>query len=123
MSHIVRAPIKLKNREHLRTAAEKLGCTIGAEGSYRIGGAQVQGLSIKLPGWTNPIVVTEAGEIGYDNWGGRWGSQEKLDELCQEYAITAAEVEAQLHNMSIAVTRDVKTGVAEVTMQKVKVSL
>ena len=51
---------------------------------------------MKLPGWHYPAVIdVAAGDIKFDNYGGKWGKQEELDKLLQAYAVEKAKAEAR----------------------------
>jgi len=58
--------------------------------------AEVAGLGVQLPDWKYLAVCqVDTGEIRYDNYGGRWGEQQHLDQFLQAYAIERAKAEAR----------------------------
>ena len=69
------------------------------------------GLGIELPHWKYPVVATSdkagklTGQLRYDNYNGRWGSQEFLDQFLQIYAVEKAKIEARKKGHSIIVQR------------------
>jgi hypothetical protein len=52
-----------------------------------------------------PIVIdTTSGTLSYDNYGGSWGEQQKLDQFVQAYAVAKARQDAHRRGYSIAET-------------------
>lgn len=99
MSHTVKVAVKMKNLDALNAAIDKLGLTrIGgreAENHRLWGGSEQNGIGVKLPGWQYPVVINPTtGEAVYDNFGGHWGAQDTLDQLCQEYAAQEVTMQA-----------------------------
>ena len=61
-----------------------------------------QGSGIELPHWKYPVVAnTETGQLRYDNYNGRWGSQEFLDQFLQMYAVETTKIEARRKGHSV----------------------
>lgn len=90
MSHIVKCKVEMKNVDCLNRAIRHLGLeNLGNRKQHQLfGGQKADGIAVKLPGWTYPVVINpESGEAVYDNYGGNWGKQEELDKLVQRYAI------------------------------------
>jgi len=51
---------------------------------------------VQLPGWHYPVVCDlTSGQLKFDNFNERWGSQEKLDTFLQAYAVERAKIEAR----------------------------
>ena len=62
----------------------------------------VHGLAVRLRDWKYPVVFdTATGETRYDNYGGHWGKQERLDEFLQAYAVERAKIEARRSGYSV----------------------
>ena len=65
------------------------------------------GLGIELPHWKYPVVATSddsgqlTGQLRFDNYNGRWGSQEFLDQFLQLYAVEKAKIEARKKGHSV----------------------
>ena len=58
---------------------------------------------MQLPDWQYPVVCDLAsGQVQYDNFGGHWGDQKKLDALVQAYAIEKCRIEARKKGHSVA---------------------
>lgn len=88
MSHIITSEIKVseQNLRYLRNAVEEdmKGEWMG-EGTARLFSETVRGNRFKLPGWKYPVVVTDKGDLQYDNYDGNWGEQEYLDQTLQHF--------------------------------------
>jgi hypothetical protein len=58
--------------------------------------SQATGLAVQLPKWRYPAVCDcSNGQVHYDNFGGHWGEQAKLDQFLQAYAVERAKAEAR----------------------------
>lgn len=113
MSHIVQAALKLTERKHLLAAIEQLGLKNLGEARHKLySGNYVQGLGIQFKGWNHPVVIDSEGTAHYDNFGGTWGNQDNLDELCQRYALIGAEetaaIEGYIYNQTTLENGDVE---------------
>ena len=75
MSHtIALTEVKLSVEGAIK-AALKLGVTYKENDQVRFyDGTIVEGLSVKLPGWTHPVVIDKDGIPHYDNYHGSWGN-------------------------------------------------
>jgi hypothetical protein len=91
MSHIVTLNVKIKDKETLRQVAEEdLGLRVQEKETVTFyGGNTRTGMTVRLPGWNYPVLVTEDGELLYDNYEGMWGSQDQLNRLIQNYTIAS----------------------------------
>jgi hypothetical protein len=97
MSHIVSIKTKVRDPAALAAACTRLGIEAPIHGTAALfAGQQATGLIVKLPGWHYPAVIDAvAGDIKFDNYGGKWGKQEELDKLLQAYAVAKAKIEAR----------------------------
>lgn len=96
MSHIVTINAKITNPVAIVAACCRLNLEVPVMGTHSVFGAMREGLAIKLPGWTFPIVIeTATGMAHYDNYGGRWGKDVELNKFKQAYAIEMARAEAR----------------------------
>jgi hypothetical protein len=60
-------------------------------------------LLLRLPGWHYPAVIdTAAGEVRFDNYGGRWGEQRHLDRFLQAYAVEKCRLEARKKGLQVS---------------------
>jgi hypothetical protein len=50
-------------------------------------GRQVTGTAIRLPGWQYPVVISEDGELTYDDYGGAWGKPQHLEAFRMQYTL------------------------------------
>ena len=96
MSHIVTIHTKIRDPAALAAACARLGLAAPGPGTAELYSGSASGLIVRLPGWTYPAVVNpESGEVRYDNFEGRWGSQTELDRLLQMYAVEKCRIEAR----------------------------
>ena len=102
MSHIVVIETRLHDSAALTAACHRLGLAEPVHGRFRLFSEEASGLSVNLPGWRFPIVIsTDDGLIKYDNYGGRWGNQRELEKLLQMYAVEKAKLEARKQGYSV----------------------
>ena len=103
MSHIVSIETRIHDSAALTTACHRLGLADPVQGKFRLFSEEAAGLSVNLPGWRYPIVIsTDEGLIKYDNYGGRWGNQRELEKLLQIYAVEKAKIEARRQGHSVS---------------------
>lgn len=96
MSHVVTVRAEVRDPSALAAACRRLGLEPPSVGTARLFSGSAEGEIVKLPGWRYPIVFdTAAGQVRYDNYGGRWGDAKKLDLLLQMYAVEKAKIEAR----------------------------
>lgn len=115
MSHMVKVTnIKMHDTAVLQTAVNRLEAegkaTALGTGTFDFYGGHEQGLGVRLKGWQYPVVVKEDGTLVYDNFNGRWGSQDALDEFMQVYSAEAAKNAAIMQGMQVMETVDGDTG-------------
>lgn len=91
MSHTVKLDIKILNVVALGEAAIKMGGSVIGMGQHHLYSSTHQGFAVTIPTWTYPIVVDNVGNCHYDNFGGHWGSADKLEKLKDLYALAAVE--------------------------------
>ena len=102
MSHIVEIQLKLRDRDAVRAACQRLNLPEPVHGTAELFSGQATGLLIQLPGWHYPAVVdTELGTVQYDNYGGVWGEQARLDCFLQAYAVVKARLEARKKGFAV----------------------
>ncbi|WP_152054380.1 DUF1257 domain-containing protein [Tautonia marina] len=96
MSHIVTIKTEVRDAEAVKGACKRLDLDDPVHDTVRLFSGEATGLLVHLPGWTYPVVIDTAnGQINFDNYEGRWGSQEQLDAFIQAYAIERAKIEAR----------------------------
>lgn len=103
MSHITECKVELTNEEALIAAIEYLGLeSLGKKEFSLYSGQKATGLGVSLEGWSYPVVIDcENGKAWYDNYNGRWGQQEQLDKLVQEYSAQVLMQQAMAANMQM----------------------
>ena len=123
MSHIVEIKTEVRDAAAARAACQRLKLEPPTHGTAKLFSGSATGLIVKLPGWRYPAVFnTESGQASYDNYKGRWGKQQQLDEFLQKYAVEKGKIEArrkghtcteqQLADGSIKLTVQVHGGAA-----------
>jgi hypothetical protein len=96
MSHIVVVTTKVRDPAALTAACARLNLPAPVQGTARLYSGEATGLIVTLPGWTYPAVIdTQTGEVRYDTFEGRWGSQSQLDKLLQIYAVEMCRLAAR----------------------------
>ena len=96
MSHIVTIEAEVRDRLAVEAACRRVGLGPPTEGTAHLFSGEASGLLVQLPDWRYPVVCdTSSGRLQYDNFGGRWGAQEELDQLMQAYAVEMAKLQAR----------------------------
>ena len=86
-------------------------------GTFELYSSTETGLGIELPEWKYPVVAnTDTGQVRYDNYEGRWGSQDHLDKFLQRYAVEKAAIEARKKGHSV-VEQQLDNGSIKLTVQ------
>ena len=97
MSHIVEITTEVRDEAAVQAACSRLHLPRATRGTFQLYSSQEAGLGIELPHWKYPVVANiDSGQLRYDNYEGRWGSQEQLGQFLQMYAIEKAKIEARL---------------------------
>ena len=102
MSHIVTIQTEVRDPQALRAACVRLGLAEPTSGTATLFSGAATGLLVALPDWKYPVVVdVQDGQVHYDNYGGRWGDQHRLDQLLQAYAVEKAGLEARKNGYTV----------------------
>ena len=102
MSHIVEITTEVRDEAAVQAACSRLQLPRATRGTFQLYSSQETGLGIELPHWKYPVVAnTDSGQLRYDNYEGRWGSQEFLGQFLQMYAIEKAKIEARCKGHSV----------------------
>lgn len=93
MSHTSEIETKMKDAAALREACIALGLPAPTENTTvrLFDGTEIRGTSVRLQGWQYPIAIQADGSVKYDNYEGRWGKIERLNELRQQYALAVVQ--------------------------------
>jgi hypothetical protein len=103
VSHIVQVQSQVRDPAAIQAACRRLGLDQPIQQTVRLFSGPVTGLTVQLPDWRYPIVCDVAnGQIKYDNFGGHWGDQAKLDQFLQAYAAEKAKLEARKQGHTVS---------------------
>ncbi|MBL8829737.1 MAG: DUF1257 domain-containing protein [Planctomycetaceae bacterium] len=103
MSHIVTIQTEVRDPAAIIASCERLQLPPPVLGTAKLFATQATGWQVQLPAWRYPLVCqTETGQLHYDNFQGRWGAQQQLDQFLQRYAVEKTRLEArrQGHTLS-----------------------
>lgn len=96
MSHTVKIKTEVRCLESLRAACSRQSLAAPVAGTHQLYDRQVQGYGVCLQDWLLPVVFDlELGETKFDNYGGKWGEQSRLDSFLQAYAVEKTKIEAR----------------------------
>ena len=96
MSHIVEIRTEVRDPLAIAAACDRLRLPAPAAGQHRLYSGSVTGLAVQFPEWRYPVVCdTATGQVRYDNYGGQWGDQSRLNQFLQAYAVERARLEAR----------------------------
>lgn len=96
MSHIVQIQAQVRDPTAIAAACRRLGLAAPTYGTSRLFSGEQTGWQVQLLDWKYPVVCDLAsGEVRYDNFGGRWGSQTQLEGFLQAYAVEKTLIEAR----------------------------
>ena len=117
MSHVVQIATQVRDPAAVRAGCRRLGLDEPVEEEVRLFSETVSGLAVRLRDWRYPVVFnTNTGETKFDNYGGHWGKQQRLDEFLQRYAVEKAKIEAIRSGYSVA-EQPLENGSIKVTIQ------
>ena len=102
MSHVVTIKNQTRDPAALRGACSLLGHAEPVHRVAQLFTSKATGYCVELPDWRYPVVCdTDEGRVHFDNYGGRWGRQERLDQLVQIYAVEKAKLESRRNGHSV----------------------
>ena len=111
MSHIVEIKTEVRDEAAVQSACSRLHLPRAIRGTFELYSSTETGLGVELPHWKYPVVVTSdesgqlIGQLRFDNYNGRWGSQEFLNQFLQTYAVEKAKIEARKKGHSVVEQR------------------
>ena len=106
MSHIVQIETEVRDEAAVQAACTRLHLPRATRGTFQLYSTEETGLGVKLPHWKYPVVAnTDTGNLRFDNYEGRWGSQEFLDQFLQAYATERVKIEARKKGHSVVEQR------------------
>jgi hypothetical protein len=96
VSHIVQVQSQVRDPLAVQAACRRLGLAAPVQTTVKLFSSEASGLAVELSGWHYPVVCdVSTGQIKFDNFGGAWGDQAKLDQFLQAYAAEKAKLEAR----------------------------
>jgi hypothetical protein len=105
LSHVVQIETQIKDEQAVRAACTRLQLAAPEHKTVRLFNATATGLCVQLPGWQYPVVANlQTGQVQYDNYGGHWGEQSRLNAFLQAYAVEKAKIEARKKGLSVTET-------------------
>lgn len=117
MSHIVTIKTQVRDPESISHACQRLHLSAPEFATVTLFTSTVTGWAVHLPAWTYPVVCdVEQGQLYYDNYNGRWGERQHLDQFLQAYAVERAKLEARKQGYS-AIEHTLADGSIKVTIQ------
>ena len=117
MSHVVQVQTQVKDAAKVRAGCKRLQLDEPVQGDTKLFSQTVTGLAVRLREWRYPVVFNLAtGEYQFDNYGGHWGKQERLDEFLQAYAIEVTKIEARRKGYSV-IEQPLVDGSVKLTLQ------
>ena len=106
MSHIVQIETEVRDETAGQAACTRLHLPRATRGTFQLYSTEETGLGIELPHWKYPVVAnTDTGQLRFDNYEGRWGTQEFLDQFLQAYATERVKIEARKKGHSVVEQR------------------
>jgi hypothetical protein len=106
VSYIVEIKTEVRDEQAVKAACSRLSLAPPERKTARLFSTTVSGLCVQLPGWQYPVVCnTESGQVSYDNYGGHWGEQSRLNSFLQAYAVEKAKIESRKKGHTCSETR------------------
>ena len=100
----------------MRQACVRLELQPPIHGDHQLYNSVETGWAVQLHGWRYPVVCkTDVGKVAYDNYEGKWGEQNRLNEFFQRYAVEKATIEARRQGFS-ATEQRLEDGSIKVTI-------
>ena len=106
ISHIVKVETQIRDVNALRQACNFLQLEPPVHSTYELYNSTETGWGVHLRDWRYPVVFkVETAEAAFDNYQGRWGDPQRLDELIQRYAAEKTKIEARRQGYSVTEQR------------------
>jgi hypothetical protein len=106
VSHIVEIKTEIRDDAAVKAACTRLQLAAPEHKTVRLFNATATGLCVQLPGWQYPVVANlQTGQVQFDNYGGHWGEQSRLNQFLQAYAVEKAKIEARKKGHSVTEAR------------------
>jgi hypothetical protein len=96
MSHVVQITTEIRDINAVRQACSRLQLEPPVHNTFELYNSTETGWGVNLRDWKYPVVCKlKTGKIAFDNFGGRWGNAQRLDEFQQRYAVEKSKLEAR----------------------------
>jgi hypothetical protein len=95
MSHTVTIRTQITDIHAINSACHRLKLPQPTTGEVKLFDRVAQGIGVQLDGWRFPLCIEADGNLLFDNFGGFWGTPDKLDQFQQAYAVEKAKLEAR----------------------------
>ncbi|TWU62513.1 hypothetical protein [Crateriforma conspicua] len=96
MSHVVTIETQVRDVVAAKAGCRRLRLPQPFVGDVKLFSGTVHGLAVSLKDWRYPAVFDlKTGQGRFDNYNGKWGSPQRLDEFLQAYAVEKATLEAR----------------------------
>jgi hypothetical protein len=117
VSHIVSIQTQVRDPAAISNACQRLRLPAPEFGTVTLFSSVATGWAVQLPQWTYPVVCdVEQSQLHFDNYGGRWGAPQHLDQFLQIYAVEKAKLEARRQGYS-AIEQPLADGSIKVTIE------
>lgn len=103
MSHVVQIKTEIRDFNAVKQACQRLQLERPVHGTFQLYSSAETGCGVQLRDWKYPVVCKlDSGEIRYDNYNGRWGHTQRLDEFVQRYSVEKSKLEARKQGFTAA---------------------
>jgi hypothetical protein len=103
MSHIASVKTKVKDLQALEAVCRELNirAEVKTQQVSMYSGEIQAAATLRLPGWTYPVVIQADGSVKYDNYNGRWGKQDQLNRVLRRYSERITAQQARRMGLSV----------------------
>lgn len=102
MSHIVEIQTEVRDPVAIQAACERLKLAAPEVRTFQLFTQQAHGWGVQLPEWRYPVVCdVSTGRLAYDNYEGRWGDPQQLNQFLQGYAVEKSRLEARRNGHTV----------------------
>ncbi len=117
MSHIVQIQTEVRDPVAIHAACERLQLPQPVFGETKLFGSIATGWAVQLPDWRYPVVCdVNTAQLAFDNFEGRWGARQQLDQFLQGYAVEKTKLEARKRGHSV-LEQPLENGSIKLTIQ------
>lgn len=119
MSHTTTVRSAFTDIPALTRAAVHLGGTLTEHETVTLyeNRQSITGTVVRLPGWKYPVVITDAGELKYDHYNGKWGDPDLLRQLQVRYGMEVALMDAEANGQVATISEDEVDMIVEIEVE------